>query len=289
MCWKCISVAVFILLPNISFAAETDLSAYVSSKGKECSLSHDELNAQVNSQLDFFADQIRDELTQRGSSATEVSASHQQVDIGLFPKVNGIDFWVNNNIVVKIGKFGFSLRTTLAPTEAAPVVKQGLWFPLVVSDTGKGKTCKLEPIRVDPDQKKFLPVVDLVIGDPARVIVRDLVQVANINGQPPSVKAPDAVPVPEQKPNSRDEIETNAEEENSEARANRREQREERRERNRERKHRRHREREHRHRYRRHYRHVESPTTADPPETTDECSLPNKSAWRAFICAAEGK
>jgi hypothetical protein len=284
MLLKLAFAAVFILPPKIAFSAETDWSAYVKSKGKECSLTVDELNVQIDSQIDLFAQRIGGELAKRGSSATEVEAPHDQVDIGIFPKLADVDFWVNSKIVVKMDKFGFPVQTTLATGDPTPVVKQGLWFPLVVKDTGKDKTCELEPITVDPDQKKFLPVVDMVMGDPARVIARDLVQVANIKGEPAT--APYAVPVPEQRKTFREESAPKAD--GSDVGESRKDERGERREKKRERRHRRHREREHRRRHYRRHR-VDVPALAEPPQKGDECSSPDKSVWKTITCAAQGK
>lgn len=302
-------VAAFVI-SHFSFADNNDwLAPYLQSKSFQCVMSIDQLKAQIAVQIDRNIGLLTESLVQRGSDFQNIAQRRDTVEIGVFPKLRGYDFYVLENVTVTMGKFQFPIQTTYF-FDGVPNVQKGLWFPLKVKDPGPNKICQLDRISVRDGQQNARPEVDLVLGDPPRVIVSRLIEVIDVSSEPEppvstqpntSSKEPEKKNVEkkelekknvdkkdaEKRDVEKKEVKKKAEEKpkQSETRRERRERRRrERRERREERRHRRH----------RHYRsyqrsNIEEPARkpVEPPDKPNDCNG-DLSPWKTMTCTITG-
>ncbi|MGZ3721660.1 MAG: hypothetical protein ACXVA9_01935 [Bdellovibrionales bacterium] len=188
------------------------LGPYLKSKFIRCEMTEDQLREQVATHIDFNVRNLSAELKARGSEIESILQNRDEVEIGIFPKTPVFDFYVLEKVTVVIQKLNFQVQTTYySDYSASPTVEKGLWFPLMVNDPGPGKPCTLGRIGFKEEARKFIPLVDLVIGDPPRVVASNIVQVMD-PVEAPQTPAPNAKreAKPETKPEAKPEVKPEA-------------------------------------------------------------------------------
>jgi hypothetical protein len=284
-------IAILILLTSINtFADQADsLAGYLRSKSIRCTMTQDELREQVIHQLDFNIRRLNENLKRRGSEIEKIAEQRDQLEIGIFPHSVDFDFYVLEQVAVVIQGLNFPVQTTYHANYSADAhVTKGLWFPLSISDSGAGKPCLLSRVAYREDMQKSIPVVDLVIGDPPRVVAPNILQVMDPFGtaQPPLAMPEEKLnettppPVPSAPPprasKSKDEGESDT-----------RSARESRRHHHRSSRHHYHRRRSHHHRHHRRHRsenyNEEAPEQGAPPTQPSECNG-ETSFWTSAGC-----
>jgi hypothetical protein len=258
-----------------------------------------QLNEQVTNQIDRNIRELTEALIKRGSDFQSIYQRKDSVEIGVFPKTPGYDFYVLENVTVGMQNFSFPIQTTFF-LSSTPTVKKGLWFPLKVRDEGEGKPCRLERISVRDGQQNFRPEVDLVTGDPPRVIIPRLIEVVDLSSEPepppppPVQKEPVPVPQAREKNEGKKEEKKATEKEAKEKKETKPSKKESRRERRRRERRELREERRRERRYRRHHRrhHAENNQevvrpAAEPPKKPNECTG-DISVWKSMTCAIPG-
>lgn len=305
MNWKILAGLLFI---SISASAQLQvpqqwddksIKKFLDTKNIKCSLTHEELNRQIAFQIGIFKRQITDALLARGSEIQSITI--EPPIKGVFPNVAVYHFEILAKFTVDIHNWKFHIQTSYqSAASAAPTVESGLWFPLTISNPEAKETCNLERVALPEHQREYLPAVDLVIGDPPRIVATRLVNVLNIAAasqpvKPPQAPAPAAPakeppPVKESPPTQQaKERAEEPKEEKKKYRSDRERRRAERRERREKRRaERRERQRERRY-HRKRYR-SEEPSAEDKDRATQqaECSG-DISPWKQVYCGIKGK
>ncbi len=172
-------ILIIVLFASASaLAAQPDLVGQLKAKGIRCDLTQEQLRDQLTAQLDLNIRSLDETLRGRGSEVESIIQDRNQVEVGVLPKPSVLDLYILEKVSVVIQKLNFPVQTTYyTDNSAGPEVATGLWFPLQVLDPGKGKPCTLKRVSFRPENQKFAPVVDLVIGEPPRVVAKNIVQV----------------------------------------------------------------------------------------------------------------
>lgn len=297
------------LYANVAFAQNQNLDwlpDYLKMKSIKCQLTQEQIRAQLSAEADRSVEQIAAVLRDRSSEVQSAVQDREALTIGKFPNVPVFDFFALAKVNIVIRDLNFQIQTTLF-TEQGSSVQSGLWLPFTVRDPGPGKPCALQRITVSEDQRRFLPVVDLIYGNPPRVVTSRLIDVVDVaNSSAPAGPSPQTQAPPPQQ--SAPPPKTNVDEEKAEAKPRREERRESRRERrrrereerrqsrreearqerNQEERDRRRQEREERRQERRKARRQRAQQPPpEPPDKRNECSG-DLSGWAAIKCAVTG-
>jgi hypothetical protein len=202
-------IAILLLVSTNAFGDPPGdwLGPYLNSKGIRCSLNQDQLRRQVGSQIDSTTRQLFENLKARGSEIESLKQDRDQIEIGIFPKTPILDLYVLEQVSVVIQNLNFRVQTTYKIGNADnPAVQQGLWFPLTINDPGPGSPCTLSRITYKEEDRDFVPIVDLVIGEPPRVVAHNVAQVMDpADGPKPPTPPPPPIakkepPPPESPP-----------------------------------------------------------------------------------------
>lgn len=268
----------FFLLPVISssvFAQNSDwLYGYLRSKSFNCKMSQEQFTNQIRAHVDANIQRLEASLKGRGSELQSITQQRDQIEIGVFPRTAGLDFYVLEPVTVVLGKPGasltFQIQSTYYLENGKPTVQKGLWFPLAVQDSGRDKPCKLNRVVVNESQRRFLPSIDLATGEPPRTLIQNLIDVVDVSSTVTPIPPPPPPVAPAEKPEEEPRQEVKPKKKHYERRRHHRPRR--------------------RHHYRRHRRtRSEAPApAAEPPPPRNECSG-DLSTWQAVTCALTGQ
>jgi hypothetical protein len=288
----------FFLLPIISssvFAQNSDgVNQYLRSKSFKCKLSQEQFRNQIRAQVDRNIKQLETNLKERGSELQSITQQRDHIEIGVFPQTAGFDFYVLEPVTIVLGRPGatlvFQIQSTYYVEDGRPTVQKGLWFPLAVHDPGSDKPCELVRVVISEKDRRFLPSIDLTMGDPPRTLISrliDVIDVAPATSPAPTAAepAPSVSPIPERWPQpssvppsksvtpepsgSKDEPEIKPKKKKRYERPRHHYRR--------------------RHHYHRRYRRTRNETPApEPPQPQNECSG-DLSTWKAVTCTLTGQ
>jgi hypothetical protein len=295
------------------------LNQYLRSKAFKCTLSQDQLKKQVQVHIDRNIKALEASLKERGSELQSITQQRDQIEVGVFPETVGLDFYILEPVTVVLGQpgatFVFQIQSTYYTGDEKPAIQKGLWFPLAIQDPGSDQPCELVRVVVGEKDKRYLPSIDLTIGDPPRTLIRGLIDVIDVTDMTPTSVQQPVAPAPAMSPllerwpkpssvqsqavtshesSDSKNLKNSTDKPNSDDNSGDEPQ-------IRSKKKHRERERRRHHHYRRHYRHrhyshyrryyrrtLDEAPAAEPPQSQNECSG-NISTWKAVTCTLTGQ